>query len=305
MKDLSLFIDEKKITAVERGKVYNSLKNSESSEFYEEVFSESFETKKRPELYDQIKRGDGEEQGAYNTINEIVSFIDSKISEDSVVIEIGGGVAQKRSGNAYKKFKNYYPLDISKSSITRYSEEFDKIAFVSDAEELPFNDQSIDCIFTHTFLEHPLRPEKVLDEIVRVLKPGGIVVHHDAWFCRWWHKYGIVGLEKFSNLNLKEKFVWFAAKITEIPVFRIPPIIIKRFFSEIFHKNPSNLALRYKKLEPNYELHLGCDEDAASSIDPLDVIRFYESRGFSTIPSLSFKQRLFHPNKYIILKKKS
>lgn len=107
-----------------------------------------------------------------------------------------GGVHQRRSADAYKKFKNYFPLDISTSSIERYSMRHNKTGIVAGATELPFKDVSIDCVFTNTFLEHPLEPEKVTIEIVRVLKKGGIVVHNDAWFCRWWQRYGVVG----SNL---------------------------------------------------------------------------------------------------------
>lgn len=104
-------------------------------------------------------------------------------------------------------------------------------------------------------------------------------------------------------MTFNEKLISTAAKITEFKLVRLTPIIVGRFFREIFVGTINPIALRYKKLQPNYDLHLACDEDAASSIDPLDVIRFYESRGFQTEQPLSFKQRLFYPNKLVLMKK--
>ena len=303
MNDVSLFIDKEKIKSVEKGKIYNSLEESVSSEFYAELFSEATETAAKPELYESLKQKHKGTGIANKIMEEIVGFLEKELPEDSILIEIGGGVSQSRSADAYKRFKNYFPLDISQTSISRYSDAYDKVGFIADAEELPFTDASIDCIFTHTFLEHPIRPEKVVAEIVRVLKPGGIIVHNDAWFCRWWQRYGVVGLKSVSNMSFKEKMVWLGSRITEFPLFRIPPIILRRLFRELLISTKSEIPLVYQKLEPNYNLHLGCDEDAASSLDPVNVIRYYESRGFSLIRPLSFKQRLFHPNKYIMLRK--
>jgi SAM-dependent methyltransferase len=175
---------------------------------------------------------------------------------------------------------------------------------VADAKKLPFKDNSVDLIFSQTFLEHPLNPEDVLSEMARVLKPGGIVVHNDAWVVRWWHRFGIVELKPFAKMSVKEKLIVIASKFTELPIVRIPPIILRRVSRNLFVSTKKPIGLKYKKLKPNYNLHLGCDEDAANSIDPIDVVRFYESRGFRLNKSLSFKERMFYPNKMIELVKK-
>jgi ubiquinone/menaquinone biosynthesis C-methylase UbiE len=291
------------VKKTENDLVLSFLNESDSSRFYNELFSTSFAKKQKPALFDSVKETQREKGEAYRTMEAIVSFLEKELKKDAVIIELGGGVHQKRSADAYRRFNHYFPLDISYSNIKSYTQTFGKEGFVADATQLPFKDNSIDCIFTHTFLEHPIEPEKVVSEIVRVLKPGGIIIHNDAWFCRWWHRFGIVGLEKFDQLNFTEKCIYLAAKITEFPLFRIPPIILRRFLTQVFNPKAKNIALRYKKLKPNYNLHLGCDEDAASRLDPIDVIRFYESRQFALLKPLSFKERLFHPNKYIALRK--
>lgn len=288
---------------IENNRVYNFLEESASGKFYNELFSEKSDTAAKPELFEQLKEQSREKHSVYAVMEEVVSLMEKILPENAIVLEIGGGIYQQRSANAVHRFNNYFPLDISYSSIKRYTEKYNKIGFVSDAEKLPFDNNSIDCIFTHTFLEHPLEPENVLEEIGRVLKPGGIIIHNDAWFCRWWQRYGIVGLTKYDNLTFKEKLIYLAAELTELKFIRVPPIILRRLIKLFFRRSKTSEKLAYKKLQPNYKLHLGCDEDAASSIDPLDVIHFYESRNFKLLEPLSFKARLLHPNKYIALKK--
>jgi ubiquinone/menaquinone biosynthesis C-methylase UbiE len=285
-------------------KVFNFIDSSESATFYDQFYG-SYERKEKPELLDQVKQAHREAGTAYKIMDRIMSFLEKELSKDAVVIELGGGMYQQRSANAYNRFPNYYPLDIGYSNIKNYAEKYNREGIVADATSLPFRDGTVDCIITHTFLEHPLQPEKVVAEITRVLKPGGIVVHNDAWFCRWWQRYGVVDLKKFSNMSIKEKAIWFGAKITEFPLFRHPPVILRRAIKHVFDPRPKNIDLAYSKLKPNYTLHLGCDEDAASRIDPVDVIRFYESRNFELVHKLSTRERLLYPNKYIMLRKKA
>ena len=51
----------------------------------------------------------------------------------------------------------------------------DHTALVSDGHRLPFADGSFDGVMIQAVLEHVLQPQQVVDEIHRVLKPGGIV----------------------------------------------------------------------------------------------------------------------------------
>lgn len=47
-----------------------------------------------------------------------------------------------------------------------------------DAYEMPFPDQSFEVITAMDFLEHVDQPEKVVAEISRLLKPGGVFIFH-------------------------------------------------------------------------------------------------------------------------------
>jgi SAM-dependent methyltransferase len=49
------------------------------------------------------------------------------------------------------------------------------VDIVADAEKLPFDANTVDAIVCDNVLEHTRRPHKVVEEFVRVLKPGGKV----------------------------------------------------------------------------------------------------------------------------------
>lgn len=282
--------------------IYDFSETSESATYYDDFFSANPKTLQRPERYAQIKDPQHpERRKTLDQIAQIVTLLKKHLPPEAIVVEIGGGVHQQRGGNLYQEFPHYFPLDISFSSIKRYVEKFNRPGIVANAEKLPFKDQSIDCIFTHTFLEHPLHPERVVSEIARIIKPGGLVVHKDAWFCRWWQRFGVVGLKHVKNMTWKERMIYTTSRVTEFPLVKYPPVILNRAFKEVFLPPQNPLPLCYKKLKPNYKLSLGCDEDAASSIDPFDVIRFYESRGFHLLEPLSRRERIGFRKRYVAM----
>ncbi|GAH95169.1 unnamed protein product, partial [marine sediment metagenome] len=54
----------------------------------------------------------------------------------------------------------------------------DKIEYrCTDTANLPFADNSIDCVFSNAVLEHIHNPQKVICEIARVTKRIGIGIH--------------------------------------------------------------------------------------------------------------------------------
>ncbi len=269
-------------------KLFNFTEESKSANFYKKQFSSSG---------NEMKEENPDFSKVPQEMNELISFLKTNVSDDSLIIELGGSRYQHRSGYPNFYFKNYIPLDISYTSIKAYVDMYNKYGIVADACKLPFKNNSIDVIFTHTFLEHPLKPENVLKEIDRVLKPGGYVIHSDAWNCRWWQCYGIVGIKKNRPLTIKEATIIILAKITEFKLIRLPFIVLKRLYRLTFFSYKKHINLKYKKLNPNYDLHLYSDEDAASSIDPVNVMLFYESRNYKNIPQLTFIQKLFfkHP----------
>lgn len=55
-----------------------------------------------------------------------------------------------------------------------------KISFIKgDAKGLPFNDKTFDAVFTHNMLHHLPEPERMVAEIMRVVKDDGAIIIRD------------------------------------------------------------------------------------------------------------------------------
>ena len=71
-------------------------------------------------------------------------------------------------------------------------------------EDLPFGDATFDLVVSFQVLEHTQIPEKVLQETVRVLKPGGyihfVVPNYNSF---WEGHYGIIWLPQFPRFLAK------------------------------------------------------------------------------------------------------
>ena len=68
--------------------------------------------------------------------------------------------------------KDYVGVDIA---VSGHSHVNSKIDFFYDGEKLDFPDNSFDSIFTTEVLEHLFRPDPLLREMLRVLRPGGTI----------------------------------------------------------------------------------------------------------------------------------
>ena len=57
---------------------------------------------------------------------------------------------------------------------------------VATAAALPFADDTVDVVFTSNLLEHVDAPEAVADELLRVVRPGGVLVlSYTNWLSPW------------------------------------------------------------------------------------------------------------------------
>jgi len=99
-------------------------------------------------------------------------------------------------------------LDISDDMVAiaeRNAEEYgfkDRVEYIiADAREMPFDDNYFDGIFTNGSLHEWSHPKEIIDEIYRVLKPGGL--------------YFLSDLKR--NMNpLMKWLMWFVTKPKEI-----------------------------------------------------------------------------------------
>ena len=81
-----------------------------------------------------------------------------QLPNDGLVLNLGAGTK--------KINKNIINIDI---------DIFSHVDIVADAKNLPFLDNSVDAVICEFMLEHVEDPEKIIAEMMRVLKTGGLV----------------------------------------------------------------------------------------------------------------------------------
>lgn len=97
---------------------------------------------------------------------QFIDRLKARISSPKILV-IGGGAIGLGADQLYKEEAiELIGTDVYASSNTR---------FVVDGHFLPFHDNSFDGVWIQAVLEHVLEPQRVVDEIHRVLKPQGLV----------------------------------------------------------------------------------------------------------------------------------
>jgi SAM-dependent methyltransferase len=84
-----------------------------------------------------------------------------------LVLNIGGGTIGSGMSGLYQA------SDIDLISFDVYASPH--VNFIADAHSIPIADKSVDGIWIQAVLEHVLDPRRVVSEILRVLKPGGLI----------------------------------------------------------------------------------------------------------------------------------
>jgi ubiquinone/menaquinone biosynthesis C-methylase UbiE len=149
------------------------------------------------------------EQVAYQWDKMQKTFFSKAVREKAISIagvqpgklaaDIGAGTGFITEGLIQKGLK-VIAVDQSKAMIREMRKKFQGIEAIDyrlgEAEKLPIEDKEVDCVFANMLLHHIEDPLIAIREMVRILKPGGILVitdldehnfeflrreHHDRW----------------------------------------------------------------------------------------------------------------------------
>lgn len=154
-------------------------------------------------------------------IRRISSYLLKKNFTGKTLLDIGAGSAYVTIEMAKIGLK-VIALDLSRvalNNIDYYKSKFHlkniKTVY-SNAEKLPFNNESIDYIVANAVLEHIYHETKAIDEWKRVLKPGGMImitvplkyryVWPFLWLINYIHDKQIGHLRRYDLNDLRSKF---------------------------------------------------------------------------------------------------
>jgi len=148
-----------------------------------------------------------------NEKNFIENFLKKKELKKSNVLEIGTGMGC-HSEILSKNSKKFTGIDITNtaSKIAKKRFRIKKIKGLihkMDAENLTFKDNTFDLIWSWGVIHHSSNTEKILNQIHRVLKPGGkavIMIYYKSWWSYYVFGFFFFGIFKRDFLRYKNIF---------------------------------------------------------------------------------------------------
>jgi SAM-dependent methyltransferase len=115
------------------------------------------------------------------------------------VLVVGGGVL----GEGMADFVEHTDFELVETDIYIGP----RTQIVCDAHQLPFADGCFDAVVAQAVLEHVMDPQRVVAEIHRVLKPGGLV-YAETPFMQQVHD-GAYDITRFTMVGHRRLFRWF------------------------------------------------------------------------------------------------
>ena len=143
----------------------------------------------------------GESKEAYYTSHSkarydlepyIFDFAKFNDGHDKDVLEIGIGMGADHVEWAKSKPRSLTGVDLTPRAVEHTEQRLNIFGLssdvkVADAEALPFADDSFDLVYSWGVLHHSLNTPKAVDEVYRVLRPGGVAR------VMIYHKYSLIG----------------------------------------------------------------------------------------------------------------
>ena len=224
---------------------------------------------------------------------ELLRFVDVYELQNRKCLEVGCG-----RGLFQDLVADYTGVDLS-GAVAQFMHK----PFVAcDAAKLPFEDATFDALWSVTVLEHVPDPQTALEEMRRVLKPGGLLFLKPAWHCRRWICEGIP-VRSYRDLTIRQRWIKATLPVRNSLPFRAAtalPMRVAHLLRTVFAKDRA--PLYFRRLPVNYETFWMVDSDAAVSLDPFDTIIWFRNRGDDVLTHASLTAAFMSRSEALIVR---
>jgi SAM-dependent methyltransferase len=142
------------------------------------------------------------DQYHFEKLHHLVRLVDFDGYRDRLVLEVGCGAGVDLARFA-KGGANVTGVDLSQAAVDLARTNFEQQGLtgrfeVADGEDLPFPDDTFDCVYAHGVVQYTANPGRLVEECRRVLKPGGRAVFQVYNRISW-----LNGLSKLMKVGLE------------------------------------------------------------------------------------------------------
>ena len=195
----------------------------------------------------EIEQFQSQEKLRYQLEPFIIDFARFDDFHSLDVLEIGVGFGADHSRIARSEPNSLVGVDLTDRAIENTKARFEVLGLkselkVENAENLSFEDNLFDAVYSWGVLHHSPNTEKCFEEVFRVLKPGGfakIMIYHKHAPTGWmlWLRYGLLKLRPF--VGMKEIY----SSYLESPGTKAYSIEEARHLSKSFSHFEANIEL--------------------------------------------------------------
>ncbi|MBZ5632418.1 MAG: class I SAM-dependent methyltransferase [Acidobacteriia bacterium] len=232
----------------------------------------------------------------YRVPELIRDFVQRYGLENKKVLEVGAG-----SGLLQDAVADYTALDIS-STARRF---FHKPYIEASATHMPFPDSTFDALWSIWVLEHIPNPEKALQEMRRVVKPGGYLFLYPALDVS---RYAAQGYHArpYKDLDWKGRLLKASIPIADGKPFHLLYFHQTRVLRSLGTRltgGPSRF--HFIRLTPNYDQYWEGDSDATTSLSNHELYLWFTTRGDVCVNCPSESRLTFrdYPLNFLIIRR--
>ena len=215
------------------------------------------------------------------------------------VLELGCG-----NGSLREVHHRWIGLELSFRACKNAMERGADRLVTSDLQRLPFGDNSVDVVITWATLEHIARPDIAIQEMVRVIRPGGALILGPSWHCRSWTVKRLP-FRMYGALAWRQKIAKATIPVRELLFWRVLSSLPFRLGRELKLAVGAEVAFRFQALEPELDTSVPhvSDDDAFASIDSHMGICYFVSHGWRCIShSDVFRRVLARHEEVVVIK---